>query len=27
MDEMVPVVERFWRLSKKSNNRERGDFV
>jgi len=27
MDEMVPVVERFWRLSKKSNNRKRGDFV
>ena len=27
MDEMVPVVERFWRLSKKSNNRKREDFV
>jgi diadenylate cyclase len=27
MDEMVPIVERFWRLSKKSNNRKREDFV
>lgn len=27
MDEMVPIVERFWRLPKKSNNRKRGDFV
>jgi diadenylate cyclase len=27
MDEMVPIVERFWGLSKKSNNRKRGDFV
>ena len=27
MDEMVPIVERFWRLPKKSNNRKRRDFV
>ena len=27
MDEMVPTVERFWRLPKKSNNRKRKDFV
>jgi diadenylate cyclase len=27
MDEMAPIVERFWRLSKKSNNRKRQDFV
>jgi len=27
MDEMVPIVERFWRLPKKSNNRKSKDFV
>jgi diadenylate cyclase len=27
MDEMVPIVERFWRLSKKSNNRKQEDVV
>ena len=27
MDEMAPIVERFWRLPKKSNNRKRQDFV
>jgi len=27
MDEMVPIVERFWRLPKKNNNRKRKDFV
>ncbi len=27
MDEMVPIVERFWRPPKKSNNRKRTDFV
>ncbi len=27
MDEMVPIVERLWRLPKKNNNRKRKDFV